>query len=534
MSIRTFWIVLLFIFSIKLNAQQIIDGYYDPAHKEFFAKANLLNRFNEPYEISTFEDGFATIKLLKTAADRQLEIENNVNGVMVVSENRDRIGLMDSTGRVVLPMRYNKLERLNWNYNKYYKFRVNDSIGIATIDGRELIKLKKWKMDKSVGKYNRCLEEYKNGVSINSTIHRDIVSVKSGDKIGLFSLLKEKYLIPIEFDCVPHPMKECLFYSDGRAEIHINGDAAICNKGSNKVAVNLITCEQSEEFADIQRLESGAFYIRTLDGKKILTQDFKQTEISLPYKIHEVYQNRIIVQLDSLFGLMDSYSRMVIPAIYQDIYFEDHEHVWLKKDGRWALSDYQNNLNTGFDFYDIDQLNEIYFHSFTKFTRVDTSAIENFRFDESLGMSDRTNEVKELACAVNSLRGSRKLYTTYNADRGGTQWTYARMSDGYHVIYTPLNQIEKEAWAMVYYVPDWVSGVSCSFGYQLGNKFGFEKNEIRYEGIVYDSKELCITSSRNCFVRGKNLFCDCTNYKITKDASSTWDKMMPHEEYIIR
>ncbi len=226
MSIRTFWIVLLFIFSIKLNAQQIIDGYYDPAHKEFFAKANLLNRFNEPYEISTFEDGFATIKLLKTAADRQLEIENNVNGVMVVSENRDRIGLMDSTGRVVLPMRYNKLERLNWNYNKYYKFRVNDSIGIATIDGRELIKLKKWKMDKSVGKYNRCLEEYKNGVSINSTIHRDIVSVKSGDKIGLFSLLKEKYLIPIEFDCVPHPMKECLFYSDGRAEIHINGDAA--------------------------------------------------------------------------------------------------------------------------------------------------------------------------------------------------------------------------------------------------------------------------------------------------------------------
>ena len=534
MSIRTYLLVLLFIFNLNSKAQQSLEGYYDPEHKQFYAKVNLLNRFDEPYEISTFKDGFAEIKMLYTSADRKAEIENSKNGVLEIKERKKRIGLIDTTGQVVVPMRYQRIDRLHGNYNKYYLFLVEDSIGIVNSNGHELIKLKKWMVDKSHGKNQQCEEEYKYGVNINSTIHRDLVSVKIGNKIGLYSLLKEKYILPVEYDCAPHPNLECFRYVNGHREIFINGDAAICNKGGNKVGFNLITGELSEEYADIKRLESGIFYLKTLDGNKILTQDFMHPENNLPYKIIETYNERIIVQVDSLFGLMDSYSRMVIPAVYQDIYFEDHEHVWLKKEDRWALSDYQNNLNTGFDFFDIDQLNDIYFQSFTKFTRVDTSAMENFRFDETLGMSDKRNEVKELACAVKALRGSRKLYTTYNADRGGTQWTFARMSDGYHVIYTPLNQIEKEAWAMVYYVPDWVSGTSWSFGYQLGNKFGFEKNEIRYEGIVYDSKELCITSSRSCFVRGKNLFCDCTNYKITINASSTWDKMMPHEEYIIR
>lgn len=88
MSIRTYLLVLLFIFNLNSKAQQSLEGYYDPEHKQFYAKVNLLNRFDEPYEISTFKDGFAEIKMLYTSADRKAEIENSKNGVLEIKERK--------------------------------------------------------------------------------------------------------------------------------------------------------------------------------------------------------------------------------------------------------------------------------------------------------------------------------------------------------------------------------------------------------------------------------------------------------------
>lgn len=70
------------------------------------------------------------------------------------SKKEKRIGLIDTTGQVVVPMRYQRIDRLHGNYNKYYLFSVEDSIGIVNSNGHELIKLKKWMVDKSHGKTN--------------------------------------------------------------------------------------------------------------------------------------------------------------------------------------------------------------------------------------------------------------------------------------------------------------------------------------------------------------------------------------------
>ncbi len=84
MGIRTYFFLLFVIFNIKSQAQQIIEGYYDPVNKQFYAKVNLLNRFDQPYEIRTFKDGFAEIKMMVTAADRKAEFENSKNGVIEI------------------------------------------------------------------------------------------------------------------------------------------------------------------------------------------------------------------------------------------------------------------------------------------------------------------------------------------------------------------------------------------------------------------------------------------------------------------
>jgi hypothetical protein len=223
----------------------------------------------------------------------------------------------------------------------------------------------------------------------------------------------------------------------------------------------------------------------------------------------------------------------LIPFIYEDILFLNDDALWLKREGKWALSDYRHQVKTAFEFLDIEQSNTWFIQQLLEVTRLDTTGGNLFVEREYAGINSCPTELKKLIYQTELLFGSKRLYNTLLDASRCTNRSAARRADGWHFIYPPLFEIESEAWDAVRYVPNNVDPGGM-MGYCLKGKWGVDTKDVRYAGILYDSMELSFNCDNGCIIKHEYIYSYSINYSINNKGSCYWNKEMPLKDYRVR
>jgi len=334
---------------------------------------------------------------------------------------------------------------------------------------------------------------------IKPTLNKDCVFAVQGNKIGLINIRKAKVVIPVEYDLTnwyeeKYERSRKLVY-----HIELNDFSAIAKKDHLFYLFNLTTGQRSGPYVDVMRTGPKNFFVKSADGQtKIIDLDF-QTVKKIPGSIIDAYEEYVISQRNDKYGVYHVDGSEVFPCIYDDLYFINDDAAWVKKNDAWAMFSFDGEKQTPFEYLEIEKINDLFLENLLSVTHLDTTA-GNLKIQrEYAGINDCPNDLKSLIYGIQQLKGSKRLFNTYLDKTSSANRSFVKSHDGYHMIYPPLNEVEPEAWDMVYYVPDCIDP-SGMIAYKKGNKYGLEKAEVKYEGILYDSLELTINCSNGCVI----------------------------------
>jgi len=165
-------------------------------------------------------------------------------------------------------------------------------------------------------------------------------------------------------------------------------------------------------------------------------------------------------------------------------------------------------------------------------TRLDTTGGNLYIKRDYAGINDKPTDLKIMVYMTMQLAGSKRLFNTLLEQRGANR-SVAKKADGWHFLYPPLGTIEPAAWEDVRYVPNWIDPYGLQ-AYKRNGEWGFEQDEIRYEHILYDSMDLTLNCTCECFVRNDYVFSNTTNYDGNMNRPCIWEKRMKYEEYTVR
>lgn len=453
------------IFTTGMNAQ-VIKGSYDPDKKIFFSR-NIdekdVNIIIE-YYAKRFNNGVSVV-------------ERGKKDVRYPGSNYRTYGVIDTTGKIIIPCEYDEIRTLFDGYgnlpdNRIFIYNTDDSTGIIHINGTIL-----WKMPIKNGKENngfRYSGRNKNEVNFGYLL------ICFQQKTGLFSSQQEKVILSPQFE-----------------EIVVYADYAVCKKDGKVIVCDARTGKMSEPLDSVIVLNKGtAFLIRHADGRRYVCKDiFDSWNTPEPNingdEILEYYHDHFIVRSGSRTGVVHESGKVVIPFEYSDIYFLDTTYFWVKQRDLWAVCDYKNKYKTGFDFIDIDQLNNVVFHNFLYFTQADTSEKRLLYAEQHINDSFFLNGGREggirMSVAASRMKKqmNRRIIPIYINN-------YAKKSDGFHLIFIENDSIKTDdpAWDNIYTLhPEMCD--DRGIGVQLGNKFGyyipgsFKKKHIKYQGLHF-------------------------------------------------
>lgn len=486
-------LTLAFFFFAEGFAQTKIEGVYDPQYKRYIANANLTSHARtNPYDIDDVNHGFAIIKNTQT----------------------NTFGVIDSTGAIRVPLIYNLIEEIE-RAPGFFIFYSSSEMGILNNIGNEILKV--------------AITD--NKARIRSSSHKDFVFVEQNNKIGLINLRKSRIIIPVECDF--NAWYEEKYERSRRLGYHIelNEYSAIAKKNHLFYVFNLTTGQSSGPYVDVMRTGPKHFFVKDASGKcKIIDLDF-QTDKKIPGTIIDAHDEYVISQQKDKFGLYTTNGSEVIAPLYDDLYLINDDAAWVKKDGFWAMFYLEKELQTPFEFLDIEKTNELFLENLLWVTQLDTTNDNLHTFREYSGINECPNHLKSLIFAVQQLKGSKRLFNTYLDRNGSANYSFAKKADGYHVTYPPLLKVEPEAWDMVYYVPDCIDP-NGMIGYKKGNKYGLDKQAVKYEGLLYDALELRMNCNNGCLISRGMIMSYTVDY--TGNKGCYFSKAIPFSQYKLR
>lgn len=482
----------LFLFTLNVFSQTKIDGVYDPQRKQYIANANLLSHGGRnPFDIDEVKNGQAVIENTQT----------------------NLVGVIDSTGLIIVPMIYHKLEKLD-RAPGLFIFYTEAEMGIVNDFAIETVKI--------------TITDQQS--RIRSSINKDCVFAEQNGKIGLINIRKSKVIIPIEYDFNTWYEEP---YEKGRRKgyhIELNDYSAIAKKNHQFYVFNLTTGQRSGPYADVMRTGPKNFFVKDAEGKsKIIDLDF-QTVKKIPGTIIDGHDEYVISQQEK-FGVYQTDGTEIIPPLYDDIYLINEDAAWVKKDGKWAMFSFEKEKQTPFEYVDVEKINDLFLENLLWVTKMDTTEGNLLVEREYSGINHKPNELKQLIYGVQQLKGSKRLFNCYLDGAGGANWSFAKRSDGYHFTYPPLLDVEPEAWDMVYYVPSCIDP-SGMHGYKKGDKYGIKPEAVKYEGILYDALELTINCECGCVISRGMIMSYATDYSGNKGC--IFKKTIPYVQYQLK
>lgn len=485
------------LWSIQVKSQNHIDGTYDQKYRTFIPHVNLLNNgFNPKYRVDDLVHGYGAI-------------ENN---------DAKLKGVIDSTGKVCIPLVYESLE--SCNQRGYFIFHREGKTGLVTVTGIEMCVIK------SEGR-----RDDKNKVIASKVIH--IFYLYMYGKVGVFDAWRNRIVVPAIYDQSNFLNHRLEVSRRKHATIYLNDSIGIVKKADSLFVHGLDEVQRSAPYQDIVLLSNGLFFLKSFDGFVGVCSDYMKPVNTLDFRVLDTYNDYVLGRKSTGYGITTADGKIAIPFEYEDIYFANKNSVWLKRGGLWALASYQHQLFSKFEFEDIDQTNDWFIHQLLEVTRLDTTGGNLLIERDYPGINDAPTDLKILIYQVEQLRTTKRTYNTVLDFLGGTNRAAAKRADGWHFVYPPLGTIEPEAWEAVHYVPNCIDPYGM-MAYQLKGKWGVEKDEIRYERVIYDSMDLTINCTCECIVKKGYIYSNSTNYSGSTVKPCNWEKQMKWEEYTVR
>lgn len=322
----------LFLFSL-VYAQNIVP-YLTKNNKYIFVDSEtLVQAFNGEYDST---DGFV-------GSFAKVEVSN-------------KYGLIDKKGNILFPIEYNEkeigYELLDKNYGFIYEFKNNSySVRCSQVnDFKEIFTFSGEEIEQNQLKF----ETFKNELLIYSR--------KSENIYGLYSL-DMGWKIPL----YSNKFEEIEIFRIIENEKYSNQFIAV--KQNNKWGIlNLDNIEANTIFDEIKDIGNNLFKVKkenlwaVMDIEQNLLTDFIFSDIDLFFS----KSNRCAVKLSDKWGFIDSKSKLIIPAIYDDYkWFENGLAAVAKKrrvDGfennkvlknfieelKWGVIDEFNNVKIEF------------------------------------------------------------------------------------------------------------------------------------------------------------------------------------------
>lgn len=541
--------------------QEKVKGFYHPFKKTFIA--NIVR----PLEQGDEHENYVAKNFIEDLSVVEMDSKNFVLiGTTLRVVYFKGFGVIDTAGIVRVPIIYDELKPLYSEENKFYLFVVGDSTGVVDNKGDELLRLHRniiADVEITAGKLN---EYYENSILQNKlqskflrTFNHELIIVEKGLNRGLFSLSQRKYLIPLVSNSEDSLEGKSLA---GLAPISVKGDLALCKDEGGFRLVDLKTLKYTNKYDFAYLLDNGAFYIRH-EQKHWIADNVDEPQTIFSYELIEAkkIQNtrgskfpkrqgtyEFVVMKEGKLGVYDANGKELIPIIYDDIYLTNYyvrsdpaSWYWLKKNGQWALSNHLHELQTKFEFLDIDQLNKVSYDNFIYFYKIDTS---NLHWDPDIDTTTMERysshtiygygRVAEVRTQITRLSlASLAMPKVLDRKMIHSSTPFGKKQDGYHLITlgsAELAQVDTNQFDRVITQ----AGNRVSVGVMKEGKYGYYRFHggaaepvLKYDGLVY----LAYGEYKYAYVKRKNIY--RRSYHPYTSKKSKFKKWRKYEDYIL-
>lgn len=479
------------------QAQVKLDGIYDNKTKVFKTNSEIFNRNDSLlYSCSTFNHNLSIVKCRTNTFP-----------------SKETFGVIDTTGKIVIPFSYSKLEAIVNNKKVLFDYASKTSRGILNSKGKIIYETK------------QVQEEF-------WKVSETYLNINNGTKVGLFSISEEQLVLPVEFD--EKSEYELIRENNVPPGIYIfNSNYAITRKSNSFQIHQLKTNEKSEFYMNIYIIDTSILVIKKADYNFFITKDIFKPNAHISKQIIDFHNKHFIFQENNKFGLLDLNEKIMIEAIYDDIYFADKKTLVLKKDEKWAFAKYDGTLLTGFEFNRIDKSNKYFLESLFHVAKLDTNKLNIFADYKAKMFNDNTPDILRIIQSVMNLSKRKMLYSALFENYKSRNYLIVESNSGRQLLQLLAGfNLDEKLWDDIYYIPNF-TGVSEYIGYRKGKKYGYEANDISYENIYYDidHKYNCTAGEMLRVVNG-NLFSLSWNYNIRVKSNSKWTFRCKEEDYL--
>ncbi len=514
-------IIFIYLLSANIAFSQENDtvnlkGYYHPFNKTFTYEKTTAHPTKDSY-IKYFADAFD--KGLSVVRKEHF-FYTEKDGVEI-SNKTVQFGVIDTTGTIIISCRYDNLYHLKGNGDSaYYYFYTKDSITLMNMDEKNLLVLRKDSPKISDKIFMGSKTQFRN-IDFKGNL-----ALSYNGRFQLYNIYKKQFIVPpfysnseSSIDQMKYGIieikKRFVLYSNTPYKVdynEINDRKDLFDLYGNSLDFFVYDKETfcfSKRFKLITLYNDSLIFLQDTIGNSYLTTNpcnpsnlynldyievFPTDELANYFSFSNDHTRDILhlngksffhpfllAKLKDKFGIIKTDSTVLIPFDYDDIYVINDSLFWVKKNNKWAISTINNVLLTKFDFIDIEKMSQIYFTNLMQYSRIDHSMVGK-TYHKFVRAHDA--DISRISCDAGLIKRFEKSHNYYtNLVRSPL---IAKKSDGYHLISIDKDdsidnfQVDPNSYDNILLVPGY------SPGFQKGDKFGIEPNDISYDGVLID------------------------------------------------
>lgn len=508
-------LIYLFLAGIAFNQENDtvnLKGFYHPFNKTFTYEKITAHPTKDAY-IKYFADAFD--KGLSVVRKEHF-FYTEKDGVET-SNKTVQFGVIDSTGKVIIPCSYDNLYRLKSNSDSpYFYFYTKDSITLLNLREENLLVLRR-----DSPKVSRKIYFGTETQFLSADFKRNLVLIYNG-LFQLYNIVEKKFIIPplnsvankqSNFEQLKYGFNEgnknFTVYTNTPFRVDYE-ELKLHEDIFDLYGLSLIffvydknnSCFSSA-YKLISKYNDSLVFLQDTIGNSFLTSNpcnpsnlynfdylevFPTDEIAnyfsfshdhMRYTGESYFHPFLLARLEDKYGIINKDSTVLIPFVYDDIYVINDSLFWVKKNNYWAVSTINHVLLTDFEFIDIEKMSQVYFTNLMYYSRLDHSMVGKTYHKYVSAHDADISSISDHAGLIKRFEKSHNYYTNLVGSP-----LIAKKSDGYHILTindsTQKIEIDPINYDNILLVP----GYRPAF--QKGDNYGIEPDDITYDGVLID------------------------------------------------
>jgi hypothetical protein len=330
-----------------------------------FGKCLIPTQYNKIEETYSYpywfvkknhKTGIYAIKLLRSeniipCIYDSIGLTSNYKPKFIIKDNK-KLGILDEKGQVILPIVYDQISRIdsdiyqlrkNQTTSYFFNYKtIIDSIDIGqyfTVSRGRFLDERASYYIASKGRKKGMLDkdgnviihfQYDNilGKDQNQDTH-DILAVQKDSLWGIIDY-NEKIIVPLKYSDLQYYLGSYIILGDKHQKYFYNF-------ATNKY----ITDYTFEEI----RYVTDDYSVVSKDGKEALVDNKHDYRLIFPFKYEEIrYKDKVITVKDKgKYGVIDIENKMIVPIIYDELYFFCDDKAVVQKDNKYGVLSITDN-----------------------------------------------------------------------------------------------------------------------------------------------------------------------------------------------